>query len=234
MRAALYLAVLLTAAPPTGALDDYAALLSRYVTPQGVRYVAWRETPADVAALRAVVARLEAVDPAALEPPDRFATYINLYNAKVLQLVLEGVPRRSIRELDGQAGDVFSRPELNSGGHRLSLNALETRLREESRDPRVHFALNCAARSCPALAAEPYHGARLEAQLDAATGAFLRAPGAVVARGTSAEVSKIFDWYGRDFAAAGGVLAFLRRHGAAAGAVELRFQPYDWSLNQVP
>jgi hypothetical protein len=126
---------------------------------------------------------------------------------------------------------------------RTSLTSLEKRLRDEFKDPRVHFALNCASKSCPPIRTEPYAAATLDAQLDDATRTYLASPGAVAvqASGGKTEIvaGKIFDWYADDFKASGGPLAFIRRFGPesaadaiAGGRVKLDFADYDWSLNE--
>ena len=81
----------------------YGALLARHVTAGGVQYEAWRQTPADVTDLAAAVARMEEVDTSSLSLPGRFALYINLYNAKVLELVVLENPPRSVSRTTGRS-----------------------------------------------------------------------------------------------------------------------------------
>ncbi len=232
----------------------YGDLLARYVQAEGVRYDAWRSNAADVEALKGEVARFSRVRPQDLQPPERYALYINLYNARVLEIVIEGNPEGSIKKLSKgiHPYEIFKRKVLDFDGENISLTTLETRLREESGDPRVHFAVNCASRSCPPIARQPFRGATLDAQLDQVTRAFLTSPGAVEAKhassffgGSTLEVtiSKIFDWYSGDFDSAGGVPAFLVAHapsevadavGDAGDKVKLRYRTYDWSLNDAP
>ncbi len=232
----------------------YGDLLARYVTAAGVRYEAWRDNEADVAGLRAEAKRFSDARLQELQPAERYALYINLYNAKVLEIVLDGKPERSIKELSKGINpyEIFKRKVLDFDGETISLTTLETRLREESNDPRVHFAVNCASRSCPPIAPKPFHGTTLDAQLDDVTRTFLASPGAVETKSSSSwfggstlevTISKIFDWYSGDFEPAGGVPAFLAAHAPseAAGAVrdagkkiKLRYRAYDWSLNDAP
>jgi hypothetical protein len=131
---------------------------------------------------------------------------------------------------------------LTFDGKVLSLNDLEKRLRDEFKDPRIHFAVNCASKSCPPIRPEPYDAASLDAQLDDATRSYLASKGAlqVITEGgkTRLVAPKIFDWYADDFKAGGGVLAFIAKYGPpdaaaaiAAGKVKLEFAEYDWSLN---
>ena len=162
-------------------LATYGRLLAKYVTPAGVCYDAWRATPEDVNALSQVVGEWSARDVGALAPAERKALFINLYNAKVLEIVLTNAPKDSIKEVTpGLTGfGVFREPVLTLAGKSISLTDLEDRLRGEFKDPRVHFAINCASRSCPPIAAEPYLGERIDVQLDRSAKAFLASPGAV-------------------------------------------------------
>jgi hypothetical protein len=159
-------------------------------------------------------------------------------------LVLSGNPKRSITELSKAPRDleIFSRAALVFDGKKISLNDLEKRLRDEFKDPRIHFALNCASKSCPPIRPEPYAAAELDGQLDDSARKYLASPGALeitTEQGkTRIVAAKLFDWYADDFKATGGVLAFLAKYGPpdaahaiAGGKVKLEFAEYDWSLN---
>ena len=226
------------------ATNAYGKLLSRYVTPRGVTYDSWRASGSDIKTLSEVVMMYRSTDPKPLEPNDRKALYINLYNAKILEAVLLGNPKGSIKELSKGLNplEIFNRAGLNFDGKAISLNDLEKKLRDEFKDPRVHFAVNCASKSCPPIRPEPYAAATLDAQLDDSARKYLASPGAVEARtdgGKTKVVSvKIFDWYADDFKASGGPLAFIQKFGPpsvteamAGGKVKLEFADYDWSLN---
>ena len=235
-------------------MEQYDALLSRYVSPRGVRYDAWRRSSEDRHALREVVACFQETDPGDLVGPARYATYINLYNATVLDLVLEGDPPASIKNLSRGINpyQIFTKDSLRLGGERLSLVNIEDRLRKESGDPRIHFAVNCASRSCPPIAWEGYRGETLNQQLDGATRAFLASAGNVGVRegftwfgrpALEVRVSRIFKWYAKDFERRGGVVEFLQQCSPAsiseairdAGVrAKLRYQDYDWRLNSAP
>jgi len=99
----------------------------------------------------------------------------------------------------------------------------------------VHFALNCASASCPPLAARPFEAATLNEQLDQLARAFVNGnPQAIQVSGKGVSLSKIFDWYKDDFAAAGGAVAFInrfRKEPLPADA-KVKFMDYDWSLNE--
>jgi len=240
----LALATLPAAADLASATKAYGKLLSQYVTPRGVKYDAWRASGSDIKTLSEILMIFRSTDPKTLEPNERTSLYINLYNAKILDLVLTANPRGSIRELSKalSPSEIFSRDGLSFDQKMISLNDLEKRLRDEFKDPRVHFAINCASKSCPPIRPEPYVAASIDDQLDDATRKYLASPGAVeviTGGGKTTIVSvKIFDWYASDFKASGGPLAFIQKFGPpaaadaiAAGKVKLTFADYDWSLN---
>jgi len=240
----LALAVSPASADLTAATKAFGKLLERYATPRGVKYDAWREAGADIRQLSEILMLYRNVDPKTLEPNERKALYINLYNAAILDLILLRNPRVSIKELSKGVNslEIFNRNGLTFDGKVMSLNDLEKRLRDEFKDPRIHFAVNCASKSCPPLRAEPYVAASLDNQLDEATRAYLASPDAVqVTTGggkTTLVTTKIFEWYAADFKASGGPLAFIRKFGPpaaaeaiAAGNAKLTFAEYDWDLN---
>jgi hypothetical protein len=249
VRAGVGAAVLALAASPasadlSSATKAYATLLTRYVTPRGVRYDAWRASGSDLKTISEVVMVYRSTDPKSLEPDERKALYINLYNAKILETVLFGNPKGSIKELSKGLNplEIFNRANLNFDQKVISLNELEKRLRDEYKDPRIHFAVNCASKSCPPIRPEPYAAATLEADLDDAARRYLASPGAVEVRAyggkTRIVTVRIFDWYADDFKAAGGARAFIQKFGPesaadaiADGKAKLDFAEYDWSLN---
>ncbi|HVQ35658.1 MAG TPA: DUF547 domain-containing protein [Candidatus Bathyarchaeia archaeon] len=225
---------------------SYGALLEKYVTPRGVRYAAWRTSGDDLKSGSAVLAAFRGADPVPLEPNARKALWINLYNAKVLELVLVGHPKTSIRELSkGMSGsEVFDRRTILYQDKGMSLNELEKRLRGEFKDPRVLFALDRSARSSPQLRPEAYDPARIDEQLDDQVRAFLARPDAVEVKTAGGRptltVSRIFQVYADDFKTAGGVGAFLAKYGpadaatAASGKAKIEYAEFDWGLNAAP
>ncbi len=104
-------------------------------------------------------------------------------------------------------------------------------------DPRVHFALVCASRSCPPVAL--YTASALESQLDLAASAFISGGGVRAdPRTQTVSLSKIFRWYQADFGGRAGVRAFVARYADEQTRallldprVRVRYLPYDWTLN---
>lgn len=228
--------------PPTAAAaapawqKTYGELLAKYATPGGVRYAAWKADAADVQALDAVVAGIGRDVPTDTRD-ERLAFYLNAYNAWVLKGVLDAYPIKGIRDVAPLFG-FFTRSAITVSGNRMSLNKLEKEVIIPTfREPRVHFALNCASRSCPPLRAEPFAGGRLGTQLDEQAAGYVSAnPLGVKATGRedAAELSQIFEWYAKDFAPSGGAVAFINRYRKEKlpEGGKISFQKYDWSLNE--
>ena len=164
----------------------------------------------------------------------RIAFWINAYNVFTLKAIADRYPVRSIRQIRG----VWTGLRFRAASRELTLDDIEHRiLRPEFKDARVHFAINCASVSCPALREEPYVAARLDAQLDEAARRYLASPLGLQVRGHTLHVSSIFKWYGDDFAPAG-IPGTIATYGPPAAQqiarspdVRLRFLRYDWSLN---
>lgn len=228
--------------------DAYRGLLARHVRPgivDGIRlnlvdYASLARDPSYAVALD----DLRRADPDALpSDADRFAFWVNAYNLLAIKVIVDRYPIASIRDAGNLLFPVWKRTAGEVAGRELSLDDVEHGiLRKRFDEPRVHFAVVCASLSCPDLRAEPYEGARLEAQLDDQVQRFLAdrrrglRPGA---DGRSAAISSIFRWFAEDFAARGGVPAFLeanapaevRPHIARLDEEHLSYLDYDWSLN---
>lgn len=217
--------------------NDYAALLRTYATPAGVRYQAWHANAQDRQKLAAITGQIAAKGPSSPSREAALAYHLNAYNAWMLHLVLQSYPIESVRDIAPLFG-VFTGKRIQVAGTRMSLNHLEKQLILPTfREPRVHFALNCASASCPPLLNEPFTAARLDAQLDRVTRAFLASPGphAYQIKDRRLLASKIFDWYRTDFAPPG-VIPFINRYRPQPlpANLSLGFLEYNWALNQAP
>lgn len=194
----------------------------------------------DYAALRAdpdfarALAAIADFPPARLATPaERLAFHVNAYNLLALATVAGHWPVKGIRDIGSWLRPVWKRPAGVVGGRTLSLDELEHDILRRLGDPRIHFAIVCASVSCPDLRREPYTAARLDAQFDDQVGGFLanEAKGLRL-EGRRVRVSRIFDWFEEDFAAGGGVDAFIRRYRPLPDGVALEADlDYDWSVN---
>ena len=226
---------------------DWTRLLTRYVSrgPDGVDrvdYRAWQGSTADRAALGRYLSGLQAQDPRQLTRQGQMAYWANLYNAETIRLVLDAWPVGSIQDIrpNPLAIGPWKTPTLSVAGLRLSLDQIEHRiLRAGFKDPRIHYALNCASVSCPDLRRQAWTAAGLESDLDAAARAYVNHPrGARMVRGKLI-VSSIYVWFKTDFGGSdAGVIDHLARYDAPGLKAQLATvssvggNAYDWKLNQ--
>jgi hypothetical protein len=237
------------AEPLVAGEPDYSAwnqLLTNYYDPaHGMDYASLKAR--DAGTLDQLRQRLGRLAVSSLTPRQQLAYWINLYNVNVVSTVVEHYPVKSIREISTDPIirlNVFKKETVPFGGGHISLNTIENeKLRDGFHDPRIHFAIDCAARSCPPIRPEAYVGARVDAQLDEQVRMFVAGPAVridSVGGNTVVHTTKIMDWFGDDFDKwGGGRIAFLRRYLPpekarplpASGAVKIEYDDYDWSLN---
>jgi hypothetical protein len=215
----------------------YADLLKKYVHLGNVDY---RGFKMEESKLDQYLKVLEKVDSKGLSGNEQFAFYINAYNAWTIKLILSGSPGiKSIKDL----GNILKRPWKKKicriDGDVITLDDIEHHiLRPRFKDPRVHFAINCAALGCPPLASEPFLGSTLDRQLDDAAKAFINNPQRNYLEGNTLYVSRIFTWFGKDFN--DDVIGFFLKYAddnlkkeleIKKNAIKIKYLNYDWSLN---
>ncbi|MFA9469939.1 MAG: DUF547 domain-containing protein [Deltaproteobacteria bacterium] len=246
---------------PEGSFDYnwWNAALGRWVHPAGVDYDAVRSEEGD---LRRFIATLGEIGPRATPErfttqPERLAYYINAYNALVLFAVVDSWPIDTVHDvrgwLDPRAGFGFFyglRFPLDGGS--VNLYGLENEVIRGFIDARIHAAINCASKSCPALMPYAFEPALLDDQLDTVTRAFCSSAPHVRVDQEAKEIqlSAIFEWYQTDFEEHARrlgrgatildfILAFATPEMAAeveqaqSAEFEVVFQPYDWALNRL-
>ena len=223
------LALARVAAPFDQQHASWTALLQRYVHGGTVDYAGlYKDKRALDSWLRQVVS-VEREEFDRFTREDRLAFLIDAYNSYAIRMVLDHYPVSSIRKIGLLPGTAFRSSFIPLFGESSSLNDLEDLLRKQG-DPRIHFAIVCASRSCPELKSEAYRGAVLDRQLDDAARKFLQDRSKNFVEGTTLHVSSIFKWYQGDFErAAGSLEAWLGRQGLRGSRIE--FLDYDWSLN---
>jgi hypothetical protein len=160
---------------------------------------------------------------------DQLAYWINVYNAYTIKLIVDNYPVKKITDLDG--GKPWDVKRIELAGSKYSLNQIENEIiRPQFKDARIHFAINCAAKSCPPLLNKAFYSATLQSQLDSQTKKFVLSSANVLDAKT-VKVSKIFDWYKIDF----GVLTdFLNKYATVKvnKDAKIEFQDYNWNLNE--
>lgn len=233
---------------------DYSAydgLLNKYVNERGlVDYEQLCQDPA----LDTVTEFLSGIDPAGLETDAALAFWINVYNAFTLKVICDNYPLDSINELHGGGliiGTVFKTTVWDKkwfaiNGEEMSLGHVEHQiLRPKFNDPRIHFAIVCAAISCPPLRNEAYTAEHIDRQLDEQGRIFLsrRDLNRFELKSQTAHLSGIFKWFRKDFGRnKKELLTYLSAFVSTPEVRELlrsqpgqwtvRWNDYDWGLNR--
>ncbi len=213
----------------------FDAALHAHVEDGNVSYPGFQDDPR----FKAYVGTL--AKPARLDTKnDRLAYYINAYNAFAIQGILDGLSPASL--LGRTRYFRFQEWPLNDG--KVSLQDIEHQVLRPLGEPRIHFAIICASKSCPFLRSEAYSAARLDAQLDEQARIFVndRSRNRFDKAAKTAHLSEIFKWFDEDFRAAGSVQKYIARYvndpevarDLAQDAYQVAWIDYDWSLNGTP
>lgn len=200
----------------------------------------------DKTALADYLTRMQNLPISKYSRSEQRAYWINVYNAATIKVVLDKYPINSIKDikLGGffGAGGPWNAKLLKIQGQDLTLNDVEHRiLRPIWKDPRTHYAVNCASLGCPNLANRSYTGARTDVMLDIAAKAFVNHPRGARVNGGSLEVSSIYEWFKADFGGTdAAVIAHLKRFAnpslatSLAGISKISGDSYDWGINVAP
>ena len=240
----------------------YGRLLRGHVVDTRVDYTTLKQNRSTLDEVVQAFSLITESDFTSWSTPRQLAFLINAYNIFTLQVIIDHYPieRRwfdfwnpanSIKQIPG----VWSTLRWQMSGTQLTLDDIEhNMLRRNYAEPRIHFAVNCAAISCPPLKSEPYVDMRLERQLALATRDFLASDNGIRVEDDYLHVSRLFDWYGNDFVADyanlvevpgtvsdRAIAGIIAKYGPSAasqvaqsGRAQIRFLPYDWSLNDLP
>jgi hypothetical protein len=179
-------------------------------------------------------------------PSDKWSTnekkayWINAYNAFTVKLILDHYPVKSIKDI----GPAIQIPFVNTpwakkffkiGGEEMKLDEIEhSILRKQFNDPRIHFTLVCASRSCPRLRNEAYEAATLDQQLDGQGKTFLADKSKNIISPDKLQVSKIFSWFKGDFTKSGSLIQFLNKFSPVSinKNADIDYLDYNWNLNE--
>jgi hypothetical protein len=240
-------------AAPAGSDSAFDDLLDRYVIPGSdginrVDYARWQAHLADRTALAEYLAALALKRPSTMARNEAFAFWANLYNAATLKIIIDNYPVRSIRDIKSKSGLFDVKALLGPWrtriatveGRPVSLDDIEHEImRPTFKDPRIHYAVNCAAIGCPNLGPRAFRAETLEKDLDAAARAFVNHPrGARSGPDGVLRVSSLYKWYREDFGGTdAGIVAHLQQYAGPGLVAKLQRvsridDDYDWSLNQ--
>jgi len=220
--------------------------LQQYVSlgPNGVNRLYYQGiTTQDRSSLDNYVDQLTATEIRSMSKESQKPFWINLYNALTIQVVLDHYPVDSIKDIDISPGFFSSGPWAKKlvtiEGQELSLNDIEHRiLRPIWKDPRIHYAVNCASMGCPNLQRKAFTAKNSDVLLDKAAREYINHPRGVNIDGGDLVVSSIYDWFQEDFGdSEAAVIKHLMQYAAPGlkqklqGFDDIDDDRYDWSLN---
>ena len=230
----------------------FSRVLKKHVRRGLVDYKGIKKNPS----FKAYIQQLEKTNPSKIKGQARqLAFWINVYNAYTLKLIIDHYPLKSITDLHAGGSlwfgvatgkTIWKKWKFSLYAKKYTLDQVEHEIiRVKFKEPRIHAALVCAAKSCPPLRSEAYEGKKLERQLKGQMRQWLgnRKLNRFSAKEKKLYLSKIFDWFEGDFTASGKtLLEFLLPYLPSQSQKEIRklglsevkisHLNYDWSLNE--
>jgi len=161
---------------------------------------------------------------------EKLAYWINAYNSLTVDLIIRNYPIKSIKDIKNP----WKQRLWDFGDKNYNLDEIEHEILRNMDEPRIHFAIVCASYSCPKLQNEAFTADGLEAQLTNATKEFLADTNRNEISEKSIKISKIFDWFSKDFTQNGSLIDFLNRYSGVtiSPKAKKRFKDYNWDLNE--
>ncbi|WP_421764006.1 DUF547 domain-containing protein [Ekhidna sp.] len=220
--------------------NAFDQLLQKYVDDEGM--VNYKGLKAERSELKSYLSTLENNAPRKTWTRDqKLAYWINAYNAYTLELILEHYPVESIKDIGSTIKIPFVSTAwdikfINIGGEEYDLNNIEHGIiRKDFDEPRIHFALVCAAVSCPKLQNRAYLPEKLDAQLTKAAKEFLSNSAKNRFKNENqATLSKLFNWYGGDFKNDGTLIEYINKYAPTklSKNADIDWMDYNWKLNE--
>lgn len=213
-------------AGPSHFFEHVDEFMKKYVQNGKVDYEAILAEPSELNVL------LSMVEYGPHKPEFHKAFWINAYNLLVIKSVVDNYPLKSPMDVPGFFDIILHK----AAGKKITLNNIENKiLRATYDDPRIHFALVCAAKSCPVLKSGAYFPDGLDTQLTEQTEKAMDDPKFIRVNGVKkkVEVSEIFKWYRTDFKAHGDIRGFINKYKnrQLPSDYTLAYYTYDWKLN---
>ncbi|MGE5944889.1 MAG: DUF547 domain-containing protein, partial [Flavobacteriales bacterium] len=161
---------------------------------------------------------------------DKLAYWINAYNALTVDLIIRNYPIKSIKDIKNP----WKQRLWKLGNTSYNLDEIEHDILRKMNEPRIHFAIVCASYSCPKLQNEAFVASKLESQLTMATKSFLADKNRNELSENSLKISKIFDWFSKDFKQKGSLIEFLNQYSNIniSENAKIKYKEYNWSLNE--
>jgi hypothetical protein len=209
--------------------DAWNTLLQQYVSNTGVvNYKGLKNSQAQLDAYLESLAANPIQD--SWSRNEKMAYWINAYNAYTVKLIVDNYPTSSITKLKG--GKPWDVKWIKLGDQTYSLNNIENDiLRPQYKDARIHFAVNCAAMSCPPLLNQAWTASNLNRNFEKQAKAFINNPAYNTIAADQVQISKIFEWYAGDF---GNIIDYLNQYSNTTinADAKVSYVEYDWALNE--
>jgi len=160
---------------------------------------------------------------------EKLAYWINTYNALTVDLIIRNYPVESIKDINNP----WKQRLWKLGDNMYDLDEIEHDILRNMNEPRIHFAIVCASYSCPKLQNEVYTAEKLDQQLTKATKEFLADKNRNEISENEIKISKIFDWFSKDFTKNGSLIDFLNLYTEVniSPNAKKRYKDYNWALN---
>lgn len=211
------------------------AAMKQYVVNGMVDYAGLKANRAGLDAYIEETSAVSEADFKSWSEAQQLAFLINVYNAETVQLILDNYPLKSIKEIGNFISTAQDKKVVTLFGKATTLNYVEhDLLRANYSEPRIHFAIVCAAISCPALRSEAFVADKLEAQLTDQAKNFFTDQSKNEYRDGKLQLSKIFDWFKGDFTKGGKSIAEYVNpwFPEDVSDADVEFKDYDWDLNK--
>lgn len=209
--------------------NNWNSLLQKHVSKKGnVNYKGFK---ADRKALLSYLSSLSENTPTEAWTKDaKLAYWINAYNAMTIDLILRHYPIQSIKDIK----DPWDQRYWKIGDKWINLNEIEHDILRKMNEPRIHFGIVCASFSCPKLLNEAFVVEKIETQLTKATKEFLSDPNRNEISQNNLKLSKIFQWFSKDFKQDGDLIDFLNKYSdiTISEKAKKSFKDYNWDLNE--
>lgn len=238
---ALFMMVAVSASSDDDPDSIFDGVLSRHVSRDG--FVNYKGLNEDKGFVR-YIEYLSNTDPETLpSEKHRLTFWINAYNAFVIKGVLEEYPIKSVCDVGWIPHSFFIRKKFETRHGNITLRAIENeKIRKPFKEPRIHFAINCASMSCPRLLTEAYRAEKLEQQLETQAKFFInnKSKNYLDRENGILYLSSIFKWFEGDFIKnAGKIEEYIAKYLNADDAefirnnkVTIKYLDYDWSINE--
>lgn len=228
-------------------LEPYTKLLQNYVQSTtlegipttGINYLEWQSDPAHQEAMKLLKeTNLSKI----ISKEEKISFWINAYNLLTIDLIIKKGEQESIHNLGGLVGDPWNEFSWVIDGLEITLSQITHQTLRNINEPRVNFALTCAAISCPDLKNKPYWPQLIYTQLEKQTRHFLtnKEKGVKIIKTPKTEsnlrqvnkfkTSQIFQWFKNDFEH-GNIERFIQRYVPLYGAQHDGYIIHNWKLN---